>query len=64
VRGCAAPVQGNLADSRAARQIAAETKARLGGTLYADSLSAPDGPAPTYLALMRHNLATLLAALT
>jgi zinc/manganese transport system substrate-binding protein len=53
----------NIADSRLVEQIAAEAGLALGGTLYSDALSAPDGPAPSYLALMRHNLSTLSAAL-
>ena len=32
--------------------------------LYAHSLTAPDGPAPTYLELMRYNAETIAAALT
>ena len=28
----------------------------IGGTLYADALSKPDGPAPTYLDMFEHNL--------
>lgn len=35
-----------------ARQIARETGARYGGVLYVDSLSAVDGPVPTYLKLL------------
>jgi manganese/iron transport system substrate-binding protein len=35
-----------------ARQVARETGARFGGVLYVDSLSAPDGPVPTYLRLL------------
>jgi hypothetical protein len=31
--------------------------------LYSDALSPPGGPAGTYLDMMRHNLATLTAAL-
>lgn len=53
----------NIADSRLVEQIASEAGLALGGTLYSDALSAPDGPAPGYLALMRHNLSTLSAAL-
>ena len=37
------------------REIAGETGPAIGGTLYSDALSAPDGPAGTYIALMRHN---------
>jgi zinc/manganese transport system substrate-binding protein len=35
----------------------------VGGTLYADALSPPDGPAPTYLDMFRHNLPLLKAAM-
>ena len=37
------------------RQVAQETGARFGGTLYVDSLTTQDGPAPTYLDLLRYN---------
>jgi zinc/manganese transport system substrate-binding protein len=33
------------------------------GRLYADTLSAADGPAPTYEAMMRHNLGLLVPAM-
>ncbi len=46
----------NIADPRLMREIAGETGAAIGGTLYSDALSAPDGPAGTYIALMRHNV--------
>ncbi len=36
-----------------AQQVARETGARYGGALYVDSLSAADGPVPTYLDLLR-----------
>nr|WP_245667739.1 metal ABC transporter substrate-binding protein [Neptunicoccus sediminis] len=35
-----------------AKQVARETGAAFGGVLYVDSLSAPDGPVPTYLDLL------------
>lgn len=54
----------NISDPRLLDQIRRETGARAGGTLYSDALSAPDGPAGTYLDLMRHNLVTLVSALT
>ena len=38
------------------REVAAASGARFGGTFYVDSLSAPDGPAPTLLDLLRHNV--------
>ena len=53
----------SIVDPRLLDQIAAETGATVGGTLYSDALSAADGPAATYLAMMRHNLAQLTAAL-
>lgn len=53
----------NISDPRLLDQIRRETGAKPGGTLYSDALSPADGPAGTYLDLMRHNLATLTAAL-
>ncbi len=53
----------NIADPRLLDQIASETGAKIGGTLYSDALSAADGPAATYLTMMRHNLSQLTAAL-
>ena len=46
------------------RQVAAETGAVLAGTLHVDSLSGPDGPVPTYLDLLRHDVDTIVAGLT
>lgn len=43
-----------------ARQVARETGARYGGVLYVDSLTGPDGPAPTYLRLMEFNAQTIV----
>ncbi len=43
-----------------ARQVARETGARYGGVLYVDSLTAADGPAPTYLALLETNARTIV----
>lgn len=42
-----------------ARQIARETGAAYGGELYVDSLSAADGPVPTYLDLVRVTSGTI-----
>lgn len=53
----------NAADPRLMRQVARETGVELGGTLYADALSTRDGPAPTYVGLMRHNLRLLTGAM-
>jgi zinc/manganese transport system substrate-binding protein len=46
----------NITDPRLMREIAGDTGAAIGGTLYSDALSAPDGPAGTYIELMRHNV--------
>jgi manganese/iron transport system substrate-binding protein len=45
---------------RPARQVARETGARYGGVLYVDSLTAANGPAPTYLRLMEFNARTIV----
>ncbi|WP_248277477.1 metal ABC transporter substrate-binding protein [Brasilonema sp. UFV-L1] len=47
----------------AQRQVAKETGAKFGGVFYVDSLSKPDGPAPTYLKLLEHNVTTLIKGL-
>jgi zinc/manganese transport system substrate-binding protein len=54
----------NVTDHRLLDQIARETGARLGGTLYSDALSDAKGPAATYLDMFRHNIRTLAAALS
>jgi manganese transport system substrate-binding protein len=46
------------------RQVAEQTGARFGGTLYVDSLSTDDGPVPTYLDLIRHDVDVIVRALT
>lgn len=43
-----------------ARQVAKETGARYGGVLYVDSLTGPDGPAPSYLKMLETNADTIL----
>ncbi|MBI6630828.1 metal ABC transporter solute-binding protein, Zn/Mn family [Pontibaca salina] len=53
----------NISDTRLLEQIANETGATIGGTLYPEALSELDGPAPTYLDMMRHNATTLAQAL-
>ena len=54
----------NITDHRLLDQIAKETGAKIGGTLYTDALSPPDGPAPTYLDMFRNNVGALTAALS
>lgn len=49
---------------RPMRQVVEATDAVFGGTLYVDSLSATDGPVPTYLDLIRYDAKTIIDALT
>ena len=45
----------SMTSPRAAEALAREAGARVGGTVYSDDLSPPDGPAGTYLDMLRHN---------
>jgi zinc/manganese transport system substrate-binding protein len=54
----------NVTDDRLLKRIAAESGARIGGTLYSDALTDENGPAATYIDMMRHNIRQLAAALT
>lgn len=53
----------NTSPPASLRALASETKTTIGGRLYSDALSAPTGPAGSYIALMRHNARTIAAAL-
>jgi zinc/manganese transport system substrate-binding protein len=53
----------NISDPRLMRRISAETGARIGGTLYSDSLTGEKGDAPTYIDMVRHNIKALTSAL-
>jgi zinc/manganese transport system substrate-binding protein len=53
----------NISDDRLVGRIAAETGARIGGTLFSDSLTGEKGDAPTYIAMVRHNIKALTSAL-
>ena len=53
----------NISDPRLVNQISAETGIKVGGALYSDALSAADGPASTYIDLMRNNIATIKGAI-
>jgi manganese/iron transport system substrate-binding protein len=44
---------------RAAKQVARETGSKYGGVLYVDSLSAENGPVPTYVKLLEVTVATI-----
>jgi zinc/manganese transport system substrate-binding protein len=54
----------NITDPRLMREIARETGAAMGGTLYSDALSAPGGPAASYIEMMRPNMRELTKALS
>jgi zinc/manganese transport system substrate-binding protein len=54
----------NISNNKLLAQIARDTGARIGGELYSDALSPPDGPAATYEAMIRHNTMQIVAALT
>ncbi|AMB86325.1 metal ABC transporter substrate-binding protein [Pseudomonas agarici] len=53
----------NIKDARLLKQIADESAARIGGTLYSDALAA-EGPASTFIGLFEYNMNTLHAALS
>jgi len=53
----------NVTDPRLLERIAQESGARIGGTLYSDALTDANGPAPTYIDMMRHNVKELVTAL-
>ncbi|CAO4177463.1 Zinc/manganese transport system substrate-binding protein [Methylorubrum aminovorans] len=54
----------SIADPRLMQQIARESGAKVGGRIYSDALSAPGGPAPGYLEMMRANLTAFREALS
>ncbi|MER8506321.1 zinc ABC transporter substrate-binding protein AztC [Mesorhizobium sp. M0199] len=53
----------NITNPRLIEQIASETGIKVGGTLYSDALSQPDGPASTYIDLMHNNIAQIKGAI-
>jgi zinc/manganese transport system substrate-binding protein len=53
----------NMANPATLRRLAAEAGVKVQGQLYADALSPPDGPAPGYEAMFRHNLGLLVPAM-
>ncbi|MBB6119933.1 metal ABC transporter substrate-binding protein [Nocardiopsis algeriensis] len=50
-------------DDGTQRSVARESGARMGQTLYVDSLSEADGPVPTYLDLLRHDARAIVTGL-
>ena len=53
----------NMTNPGMVDQIARDSGAVVGARLYSDALSKPDGPAPTYEAMMRHNVTALVAGM-
>jgi zinc/manganese transport system substrate-binding protein len=53
----------NISDPRLMQQIAKETGAKIGGTLFSDALSEANGPASSYIDMMRNNVRELGKAL-
>lgn len=45
------------------KKVSRETGARIGGSLYSDSLGEPGTPTGTYIGVMRHNVNTIVEAL-
>jgi len=54
----------NSNDPRLVKQIASATGAEPGGDLYVESLSAADGPAPTYAKMFRYNVDRIAEAIS
>ncbi len=61
-RGVPVIFVGTTVNPHLAERVARDTGTRL-LTVYTDSLSGPEGPAPTYLELMRYNVRTIVAGL-
>lgn len=53
----------NITNPRLIEQISVETGIKVGGTLYSDALSKADGPASTYIDLMRNNIKQIKGAI-
>lgn len=53
----------NMANPATLRRLAAEAGITVQGRLYADALSPPGGPAPSYEAMFRHNVGLLVPAM-
>jgi zinc/manganese transport system substrate-binding protein len=53
----------NMANPATLRRLAEEAGVNIRGRLYSDSLSPPSGPAPTYEAMMRHNVTLMVPAM-
>ena len=53
----------NVSDPRLVKQIGQESGVTLGGELYSDALSKPEGPAPTYIDMFKNNITKMVAAM-
>jgi zinc/manganese transport system substrate-binding protein len=53
----------NISDPRMIQQISKESGVRVGGELYSDALSKPDGPAPTYIDMFKNNVPKIVDAM-
>ena len=53
----------NMSNQKLLAQLAKDTGVTLGAKLYVDALSSPQAPGSSYLKLMRHNVAQLLAGM-
>jgi zinc/manganese transport system substrate-binding protein len=53
----------NMTNPRLLEQVARDAGVPVGGKLFADSLSGPNGPAPTWFAMFRHNVPLLVEAM-
>lgn len=53
----------NITNPQLIEKLGKEVDVKVGGVLYSDALSLADGPAPSYIALVRHNVTQLATAL-
>jgi zinc/manganese transport system substrate-binding protein len=53
----------NVTDPRLLQRISEESGAKIGGIVYSDALTDNNGPAPTYIDMMRYNIKQFTAAL-
>jgi zinc/manganese transport system substrate-binding protein len=53
----------NVSDPRLVAQIGKESGVTLGGELYSDALSKPEGPAPTYIEMFKNNIPKIVTAM-
>lgn len=53
----------NMSNQQLLTQLSQDAGTTVGAKLYADALSSPDQPGPTYLSMMRHNVTQLAAGM-